>query len=397
MPSSTISREPLSSKTDSSPAIDVAIIGGGIAGAWALNLLQKRGYNCILLESSSLGADQTLASQGMIHGGLKYALSGVLTGASEAIADMPRRWRACLNGDDDVDLRDTRLLSEHYYMFAEATTLGRLTSFFASRALRGRIDRIKPAQWPEEFIGFDGVVYQLNDFVMDTEDLLRVLVRDHKDRVLRFHADATNISPHVNGGYDIAFAGKTVHASTLISCAGNGSSQLQQALGIANLPVQQRPLKQVIVKPKHQIMMFAHCLTGIASDEPRLTITSHAEADGVSWYLGGQLADKGVELSDDEQLATARAELNTCVPWLEWQDAEFDILTVNRAEPKQASGIKPDEAHVVRQQDFIQCFPTKLTLAPDLGDKLLNVLDKPKHTQPLQINHPRAEIGTSPW
>jgi glycine/D-amino acid oxidase-like deaminating enzyme len=382
---------------DSNPAIDVAIIGGGIAGAWALNLLQKRGYNCVLLESSSLGADQTLASQGMIHGGLKYALSGVLTGASEAIADMPRRWRACLNGDDDVDLRGTRLLSEHYYMFAEATTLGRLTTFFASRALRGRIDRVKPAQWPEEFIGFDGVVYRLNDFVMDTEDLLRTLVADHQERVLKFHADATNISPHVEGGYAITLGDITVHASTLISCAGNGSSQLQQALGITNLPVQQRPLKQVIVKPKHQTMMFAHCLTGIASDEPRLTITSHQEADRVSWYLGGQLADKGVELSDEEQLATARAELNACVPWLDWQDAQFDILTVNRAEPKQASGIKPDEAYVARQQDFIQCFPTKLTLAPDLGDKLLNVLDKPKHPQPLQINHPRAEIGTSPW
>lgn len=397
MSSSTHSSKAPSHKPGSSHIIDAAIIGGGIAGAWALNLLQQRGYNCILLESAALGADQTLASQGMIHGGLKYALSGVLTGASEAIADMPRRWRACLNGDDDVDLRGTRILSEHYYMFAEATTLGRLTTFFASRALRGRIDRIKPDQWPAEFLGFEGVVYQLNDFVMDTEDLLRTLVGKHQQRVLKLHADTGNIKPHADGGYEIVLDDTTVRVGTLISCAGNGSSQLQQALGITNLPVQKRPLKQVIVKHQHDVMMFAHCLTGIASDEPRLTITSHREDNCVSWYLGGQLADKGVELSDDEQLATARAELETCVPWLDWQAAQFEILTVNRAEPQQASGIKPDEAHVVRQQDFIQCFPTKLTLAPDLGDKLINVLDKPRHPTPLQTNHPQAELGISPW
>ncbi|XOV83634.1 MAG: FAD-dependent oxidoreductase [bacterium] len=392
-----MSSNTLSGQTPPAKRIDAAIIGGGIAGAWALNLLQKRGYNCILLESTSLGSDQTLASQGMIHGGLKYALSGVLTGASEAIADMPRRWRACLQGEDEVDLRGARVLSDHYYMFAEATTLGRLTTFFASRALRGRIDKIKPSAWPAEFHGFEGVVYQLNDFVMDTTDLLRTLTAAHRGRVLQLHANRKNIAPHAEGGYTISLADTCVHAAALICCAGNGSRDLQQALGVSQLPVQQRPLKQVIVNHQHDVMMFAHCLTGIASDEPRLTITSHRHSNGVSWYLGGQLADKGVERSDDEQLATARRELATCVPWLDWQHAQFEILTVNRAEPLQASGIKPDEAYVARRKDFIQCFPTKLTLAPDLGDKLINELDPPRYSTPLKTSHPQAEIGVSPW
>ena len=86
-----------------SASLDAAIVGGGIAGAWALRLLQNKGYNAILLEADSIGCAQTLASQGMIHGGLKYALSGNMTGAAEAIADMPRRWRACLDDADDVD------------------------------------------------------------------------------------------------------------------------------------------------------------------------------------------------------------------------------------------------------------------------------------------------------
>ena len=99
--------------------IDAAIVGGGIAGTWLLNLLSAKGYQVVLLERDAIGADQTLASQGMIHGGLKYALAGALTGASEAIADMPARWRSCLAGNDDVDLREVTLLSDTYYMFAD--------------------------------------------------------------------------------------------------------------------------------------------------------------------------------------------------------------------------------------------------------------------------------------
>ncbi len=41
-------------------------------------------------QSATLGGGQSVESQGIIHGGAKYALHGALTGASEAIADMPR-------------------------------------------------------------------------------------------------------------------------------------------------------------------------------------------------------------------------------------------------------------------------------------------------------------------
>src|SRR5688500_2310975 len=96
---------------------DIVILGGGIAGLWLLNRLRDAGYSVLLLENSALGAGQTIASQGMIHGGLKYALGGALTGASEAIADMPQHWQRCLQGQGDVDLRGTQLLSDTYYLW----------------------------------------------------------------------------------------------------------------------------------------------------------------------------------------------------------------------------------------------------------------------------------------
>ena len=71
-----------------SPVIqtDIAIIGGGIAGLWTLNQLRNRGYNAVLFEQEALGSYQTVGSQGMIHGGIKYALTGAWSGSSEAIS-----------------------------------------------------------------------------------------------------------------------------------------------------------------------------------------------------------------------------------------------------------------------------------------------------------------------
>ena len=44
-----------------------------------------------------------IASQGMIHGGVKYALSGAWGGGSDAISTMPDTWRDCLQGIGKVE------------------------------------------------------------------------------------------------------------------------------------------------------------------------------------------------------------------------------------------------------------------------------------------------------
>ena len=95
---------------------DVAIIGGGIAGLWLNARLRKLGYSTLLLEQQQLGGGQSLCSQGIIHGGTKYALQGALTGSSEAIADMPGRWQAALDGNGERDLSSVQLLSAAHYL-----------------------------------------------------------------------------------------------------------------------------------------------------------------------------------------------------------------------------------------------------------------------------------------
>ena len=70
---------------------DVLIVGGGIAGLWLNARLRRQGFATLLVEKGSLGGGQSVKSQGIIHGGAKYVLHGALSGASETIADIPRR------------------------------------------------------------------------------------------------------------------------------------------------------------------------------------------------------------------------------------------------------------------------------------------------------------------
>jgi len=95
---------------DNAKVVDIAIVGGGIAGLWTLARLIKSGYQAILLEADSLGSIQTGASQGIIHGGTKYALTGKLTHSSQSIQQMPQRWKYCLDGCGEVDLREAGLI-----------------------------------------------------------------------------------------------------------------------------------------------------------------------------------------------------------------------------------------------------------------------------------------------
>lgn len=379
--------------------LDVAIVGGGIAGLWTLNALRRQGYSAVLFEAQALGWDQTLASQGMIHGGLKYALNGRLNSASEAIAGMPERWRSCLAGQlsqpGDIDLTGVPLQSDRYYMFAASKGLGRLTSFFASKALRGRINKVAEPDWPKALHGLDGSVYCLNDFVVDTRVLIDHLAGAQHPFVYQQKLDASNVEMR-DSGFAISTKDGDVQVTHLISCAGNGSVELLASLDIP-LAVQQRPLKQVIVTPTHNHELYAHCLTGVTSNEPRLTITTDHTSEQTRWYLGGKIATGGVDRDDEAQIAFAQAEMQSCLGWLDWTDANYEVLYVDRAEPKTQSGTRPDEAYVEKHGDFVLCFPTKLALAPDLADQVLAQLPPPQFPQPDPLNLSTAIRGTSPW
>ncbi|MGB0360727.1 MAG: FAD-dependent oxidoreductase, partial [Endozoicomonas sp.] len=169
---------------------DVVVIGGGIAGLWLFRTLNTLGYKSILLEQNSLGGGQTIKSQGIIHGGTKYTLTGQLTNASQAIASMPERWRSALAGHglrSDPDLSAARILSRYHYLWSPGDIGSRMTSFFASKALRGRVGILKKDQFPAIFKhdGFRGKVYQLDEIVLDVGTVTKALITGLEDRMIK--------------------------------------------------------------------------------------------------------------------------------------------------------------------------------------------------------------------
>ncbi len=361
--------------------IDVVVIGGGIAGLWTLSMLCKAGYKAILLEHDSIGQGQTLYSQGIIHGGLKYALGGMLSSEAEAIADMPDRWRACLQGEGPIDLRGTNVLSEHHYMWSDRSLAARMTTFFGSKMLRGRIDSVEGDERPELLRSshFNGSVYRLNDLVLDVPSLLQRLMEQHKNRIFKTsdlnvlyetddqlrtrsiiltpqHAEPIRIQPH-----------------WLVLTAGKGNQGVMNSLGIQQPAMQLRPLHMVLMRQANLPPFYAHCIG--ASSKPRLTITSHPDPErGMLWYLGGDLAEQGVERDPVLQIEMAQRELRHLFPWLDIRHAQWKTLRIDRAEAAQEQLLKPDNAFAVLKGNAIVAWPTKLALAPHLGELVLDLL-----------------------
>ncbi len=388
--------------------VDIAIIGGGIAGLWLLNCARNAGYNAVLLEQTALGSGQTVASQGMIHGGVKYTLTGALSGASEAIADMPAHWHRCLQGEGDVDLHGTRVLSEHFYMWSSQSVLSKATTFLASRALRGRVDSVKPKDYPPAFCHeqFRGTVYRLVDMVIDAPSLLDTLRLRYADFIFHSGDCALRVEKQQKGA-DIFLSHNgteiLLRSQLCVLAAGKGNGELLQQLAIKNVAMQMRPLQQVIVKHPQLSSLYAHC---VGSDsKPRLTISSHNINEEIVWYLGGQLAEEGVGVSAADLILRAKKELQTLFPQINWSDAQWSTYCVARAEPQQPGLLRPDNAWLSACDDLSRCvvvWPTKLTLVPNLGVLLMNYLRAqniaPRCVDFLPCDWPRmTHIAATPW
>ena len=375
---------------------DAIIIGGGIAGLWSLTVLRNKGYDAILIEKDSLGSGQTFASQGLIHGGIKYSLRGTKSRASESIADMPMRWRSCLAGTDSVNLRGVKVLSHNFYMFSDSRFSSKLTAFFGSKAIEGRVSTLTADDYPTAFESskFNGLLYQLKDLVLDTPSLIRQLQKQFKNFI--FSGDVKFVGKTNQVESVLLKSGLTLSAKTYILAAGKGNEDLISSLEL-KIPMQLRPLHQVVVKGEALPDLFAHAVALKTSDKPRITITTHTNVNGKSWYLGGALAESGVTRSEEEQIKFARKELNVVLPWIDYSRCEFSTFRVDRAEAGNKTRLRPDLPYVMRHGNIIVCWPTKLTLAPMMGDSVLELMPMPEAHKAGLINLPRASIGTPSW
>jgi glycerol-3-phosphate dehydrogenase len=379
---------------------DVLIVGGGIAGLWLNARLRRQGFATLLVENARLGGGQSVKSQGIIHGGAKYALHGALSGASEAIADMPRRWREALQGSGELDLAGVRLLSDAHYLWSPGSLAGNITSFFASKAVRGRVDQVKGEHLPPalQHPKFKGKVYRLAELVLDVPSLIERLAELAGDGLLA----AERITPlHEQGELvGLLVDGREIRAQRIVLSAGRGNAELLAALGLSQPAQQLRPLHMVLVKGPTLKPLYAHCLGG--GPKPRVTVTTHPAADGEwVWYLGGDLAEaEGVARDEAAQIRAAQHELSELLPWVDLSSARWATLRVERAEPAQSGLVRPDNAFLDEQGKLLVGWPTKLALAPDFADRVLAALARdaiqPASHAPLPAL-PRPAVAPAAW
>ncbi|HMQ16528.1 MAG TPA: FAD-dependent oxidoreductase, partial [Phycisphaerae bacterium] len=292
--------------------LDVVIVGGGVAGLWLLDTLHEAGWSVLLLENSALGGGQTIASQGIIHGGLKYTLDGLLSPSANAIREMPQVWRDCLAGRRAPRLTQTRVRADCCHLWRTRDWTSQVGMLGARFGLRVRPLKLPRDQWPAALRGCPGEVYRLDEPVIDCAAMIAELAGRHAPRILKTaprggiaferRADRTDGVRISSEGGQAA----RLHPDVIILAAGAGNAELRRAAGLDAAAQQVRPLHMVMLRgalPE----LNGHCADGART---RVTITTARDSAGRAvWQVGGQIAEDGVSNSPDELVAHARREL----------------------------------------------------------------------------------------
>ena len=380
--------------------IDIAIFGGGIAGLWTLARLRRAGYRVALFERRAIGGIQSIASQGIIHGGTKYALTGKLTGSAMTIAAMPAIWRAALAGQGEVDLSGVRVLAEHQLLWSTGSLASGMAGFFAGKVMQSRMQPLAREAFPCPFDSpaFRGSLYRLAEPVLDPRSLAESFFRQYGDCC--YQLQGLPQFDRLSAGWRVRLSpDDTIDARALVLAAGEGNLGLLKALGQDEPQMQIRPLHMLMLRGPMPAL-HAHCLGGSAN--PRLTITSYpGDQGGMVWYLGGQVAEEGVGRAPSEQVAAGRAEIATLLPWMDLSSAQWATLAVNRAEIATPGGRRPDDAFVAAHEGVFTCWPTKLAFAPRVADLVIAALHEqdigPSGGEPWISTLPTPPLARLPW
>ena len=357
-------------------SFDIVICGGGGAGLWLLNVLKNAGYSVLLVEKHSLGGIQTAASQGMIHGGQRYMLGNNFSIHAESVSTLPARWDSCLCGQGEIDLRGVHILSDTQVMWPTGNGLSFFAVNTASYLVRAKTRILSGREVPEALSGLNVPIYELPEKVLDVASLVEVLSAPHKDSM---HIGSVDT---LSRDGSLVVSGNKVNAQVIICVAGLGNEEFLTLLQADKKSSQRRPLRQFMVKTISQ-PLYGHAIT--TSYKPRATVTSHPlPSGGYVWYLGGAIADDTLDLANDEAIAYAKQEINNIFPHLDWSDKVWATWYGYRAEAYSKNGRLPDGPVIQEYGNTVVAWPTKLTLVPLLGDKILNLLTNrrisPKHT-----------------
>lgn len=389
--------------------VDLVIFGGGAAGLWLLDEARRRGIQCRLLEAYQLGSGQTIASQGIIHGGLKYTLSGLLTPSAQAIADMPVTWRRCLAGEQEPDLSAVRLRGDYCHLWRSTSLTGLIAMVGARAGLRVAPRKIDEHERPAALAGVRGLVARLDEQVIEPESLLHTLANRNRDHIIRidvdsgleFDRDSSGCVQRVRLINPDTGAPLDLEPRHVALCAGAGNETLAEMLELPDARTQRRPLHMVFMRGALPTLN-GHCVDGAST---RATITTTADSAGRAvWQVGGQISEDGADMQRDELIAHADDEIRDILPAVDLDDVEWATCRVERAESATTSGLRPDDAVVKTHGNVLTAWPTKLALAPRLAELVLAEIASETDTdsraparQPNLARWPAPTVAIPPW
>lgn len=382
--------------------LDVLIFGGGIAGLWVLDEVHRRGYSAVLLECDALGAGQTIASQGILHGGLKYSLGGLIDPSSKAVADMPARWTLSLRGESEPDLRGVCVLSPCCYLWRTESLTSRIGLFAARAVIRTELAKVAMADRPVALRGCPGEVLRVEEPVLDCSSLMKAFARVHASRLILYDPDRIGFektrSPIMVGARLQGQAGGVeFQAATVVFCAGEGNAGLRLKAGLENGAMQTRPLHMVMVQGLLP-PLFGHCVDG---NKTRATITTAQDSTGQNiWVVGGEIAEKGVERDELQQISSARLELRQVLPGVDFSNTQWATYRINRAEGRTPGNRRPEGVVWRKENGVVTAWPTKLVLAPQLACEIADSLPPPKFASPNLAIPPELSppsLAVPPW
>lgn len=386
--------------------IHALIFGGGAAGLWLLDELTRRGISALLLEAAELGGGQTIGSQGILHGGLKYTLNGLLTSSAAEIRDLPALWREHLAGRRPPELIGTPLRSEFCYLWQTRRLSSRLGMIGARVGLRITPRKLNRAERPAVLKNCPGVVARLEEPVISPAGLIANLAARNRERILRVNP-AREVTVQLRGPGvvesvvlkgDEKTAPLTLSPQHVVLTAGAGNAGLRLRFGLTSPAMQKRPLHMVLVRGRLPLLN-GHCVDGRTT---RLTITSEVDAGGrVVYQLGGQLAERGVSMSQEALVQLAISELQAVLPGIDLSGTEWTTYRIDRAEAITPGNKRPTTFSVLPEGNVLTAWPTKLVLVPRLAVALADQIAADLRTACFDVtaleNRPRPSVASPPW
>ena len=280
--------------------LDVVVIGGGVQGLLALDVLVEHGYSCALVSDGDLGSGQTLHSHGFLNSG--FGFSG------------PELQRA------SIDLVQPDLV-ERGLELAQDWVFIPPPGFPVPAGLPA-------ATLPPGFAASLGeTAVRWADSSFPKRRLVEVLSQSHQDRILRGHATPSWTGERVESvTVRLSANGDEVVLSTraLVVAAGCGTKRILKGLVGETAQVdkiQHRRVHMICVRAPRGSLPT----TSVAAMPLGLLLAAHDQPDNVTWYVtpmefGGPSyddipADASSDL-DPEMVVRACTSLLTLYPRL---------------------------------------------------------------------------------